>query len=349
MQEEPRGADTVTRCAEVYDISTPEAHIKERNTLMLGIHTPQAPISMARPEAADLMALQEVWSASQDRDEPAGRPRGGWWSIPDWATAMRILKHEDRVIGFAAIEYQPGADAAEARLGLLPADRRPGLAERLIRVAVDLARAADAPRVRLYTPEAAAWTIRPARAWGFRALRAQQLMLRSPSAPPMSASSIPGTQIRVLRTGEDSALLEALNRAWAGTWNFRPITATALEQDLGSQRSGMLVLVADGEESSIVGTVHAQFDPAHRNPDGSPYAWISNLTIDPIWRGKGLGLALLAAGLTHLQQRGARSVALSVDGGNDAALNLYRSAGFIPISTVVNWERVVEGIPMMSS
>jgi mycothiol synthase len=297
---------------------------------------------MAPPRAADLAALQAVWSASQDRDEPATRPRGGWWSIPNWATTSSILWYDHEIIGFTAIEYHPGADATVVRLGLLPAYRRPGLAERLIRRAVGLAREAGAPRLWLSVPEAETWVIRPARAWGFYPLRMQHLMLRSVAAPPLIVPPVAGVRIGDLPTGEDRALLAALNRAWATTWNFRPITAAALAADLQSQRTGMLVAVADGDGARIVGTVHVQFDPAYHNPDGNPYAWISNLTIDPMWRGKRLGRALLAAGLVNLEQRGARSVALSVDGGSYTALNLYRSAGFATISSVVTWERIIE-------
>jgi mycothiol synthase len=249
--------------------------------------------------------------------------------------------HEDEVIGFAAIEYQRGADAAEVRLGLLPAQRRPELPERLIHMAVELAQEAGAPRLRLYAPEAATWAIAAARVWGFHPLRAQHLMLRSSMTPPLLASPAPGLRIRALCRGEDAALLATLNRAWAGTWNFRPITATALAHDLHGQRAGMLVAVVVVDESHIIGTAHALFDPTHHNPDGGPYAWISNLTTDPERRGRGLGRALLGAGLTHLYERGARSVALSVDGSNTAALQLYRSAGFTPISTVTIWECAV--------
>ena len=299
------------------------------------------PIHSARPHYANQAELQAVWSASQDRDEPAGRPHDGWWSIADWATASRLLMHDDEVIGFAAIEYQPGADAAEGRLGLLPAQRRPGLAERLIHMAVDLAQEAGAPRLRLYIPEAAMWASAAALTWGFHPLRAQHLMLR-PTVPPLPVSSVPGLRIRPLRTGEDAVLLAALNRAWATTWNVRPITAAALAADLREQRGGMLVAVADDDETHIAGTVHAMFDRTHHNPDGSPYAWISNLTTDPAWRGRGLGRALLAAGLTHLYERGARSVALGVDGGNTTALQLYASVGFTSISTVAIWERAID-------
>jgi mycothiol synthase len=299
-------------------------------------------VRVALPDADDLIVLQEVWAASQNHDEPAGRPRGGWWSIAAWATAGRVLTLDDAVIGFAAIEYRRGADAAEARLGLLPEHRSPGHAEQLVQATVDLAQESGASRLWLYAPEAAVWAIEAARQWGFRPLRTQNLMLRPPDAAPVTEPDVPCIRIRPLRVGEDPALLAALNRAWAGTWNFRPITATALANDLRGQRAGMLVAVVNADESHIIGTAHALFDPTHRNPDGGPYAWISNLTTDPEWRGRGLGRALLAAGLTHAYERGARSIALSVDGSNTAALQLYRSAGFMPTSTVAIWERAID-------
>jgi mycothiol synthase len=324
------------RCSDGYNNKAEEGTV-----FMLDVQT-LAPIHSARPEFTYQVEIQAVWSASQDRDEPAGRPHDGWWSISDWATASRLLMHDDEVIGFAAIEYQPGADAAEARLGLLPAQRRPGLAERLVHMAFDLAQEAGAPRVRLYIPERAGWASTAARVWGFRPSRAQHLMLRSTATPPVTPSLVSGLRIRALRAGEDTALLTALNRAWAGNWNFRPITAAALAADLREQREGMLVGVADADETHIAGTVHALFDPSHHNPDGSSYAWISNLTTDPAWRGRGLGRALLAAGLRHLYKRGARSVALGVDGGNTAAIQLYQSVGFTSISTVAIWERAID-------
>lgn len=314
---------------------------------MLDFSMPLAPVHSAKPESAHRAVVQAIWSASQDRDEPAGRPPDGWWSISEWATASRLLMHEDKVIGFAAIEYQPGAEAAEARLGLLPAQRRPGLAERLLHMAVDLAQEAGTPLLRLYVPEMATWASAAARAWKFQPLRAQHLMLRSAAAQPSDVLSVPGVQIHPLRGDEDAVLVAALNRAWATTWNFRPITAAALAADLRGQRDGMLVAVEDADETHIVGTVHALFDPAHRNPDGSPYAWISNLTTDPAWRGRGLGRALLGAGLTHLYERGARSVALGVDGSNTAALQLYQSAGFASVSMVAIWERVIDNLVLI--
>jgi ribosomal protein S18 acetylase RimI-like enzyme len=147
-------------------------------------------------------------------------------------------------------------------------------------------------------------------------------------------------RVRPLRPGEEPKLLDALNRSWAGTWGFTPIPASALARDLRGQRDGMQVAI-DADDGKIVATVHAMFDPTAHNLDGGPYAWISNLTTDPDWRGRGLGRMMLVAGIHYLQDRGAGSVMLGVDGGNDAALRLYRSAGFRRVSTTELLERPV--------
>ena len=174
-------------------------------------------------------------------------------------------------------------------------------------------------------------------------MRTQHIMLRPPDAAPFVEVPVEGVHIRALRDGEEPTLLAALNHAWATTWNARPLSATALARDLEGQRTGMLVAVDAADETRIVATVHALLRPDLRNPDGHVYAWISNLTTDPAWCGRGLGRAMFAAGLDYLRSHGARSVALGVDGGNLVPLALYRTAGFAPTSTVIIAERIVVG------
>jgi mycothiol synthase len=282
--------------------------------------------------------VEAIWRASQDADDPAFRPRGGWWSLGAWATASRLLLEGDEAVGVAAVSCETGSDAAEARLALLPSARSGRAGARLLDAALDLAGEEGAPAVRLYAPAVAMWATGAARERGFRLLRAQHLMLRPADAPPMRPRPVEGVRVRPLRAGEEPRLLEALNRGWEGTWNYRPLTADALAADLAGQREGFLVAEADRR---LVGTVHALLDARGRNPDGGPYAWVSNLTTDPDWRGRGLGRALLAAGLESLRARGAGSVALGVDGGAVVPLALYRSAGFRTVSEVEIWERAV--------
>src|SRR5688500_17795930 len=118
--------------------------------------------TMLRPAApGETDVVEQVWSTSQDTDEPLGRPADGWWSLTGWATTSRVLVTAGAVVGVAAVEYQPGAEAAEARVALLPAHRQRRRAVELIRVAIALARGLRAPVVRLYTPIDAQWAADP--------------------------------------------------------------------------------------------------------------------------------------------------------------------------------------------
>ncbi|WP_348788557.1 mycothiol synthase [Leifsonia sp. NPDC080035] len=89
-----------------------------------------------------------------------------------------------------------------------------------------------------------------------------------------------------------------------------------------------------------------------RDPDGRMvgYDWLKVggddqageiyvLGVDPGLSGRGLGRVLLMAGLARLGERGCREAALYVEGDNDAALWLYRSAGFAVSSTDVQYRR----------
>lgn len=299
-------------------------------------------LHVTRLRAAEAVApsvLQAVWAASQDADDPASRPRDGWWSIADWASTIRPLTVNGEVIGLAAVEVADGDDVAEGRLALLP-DRCTSLPARsLVDAALGVARAGGAERLRLVVPRAATWASDAAREAGFEAIRATHVMLRPSSAGTMASPSLGAVRVRPLLDGEEPALLAALNRAWSGTWGFAPIPPAALSSDLRGQHDGMLVASDATDDSRIVATVHAIFDPAGHNLDGGPYAWISNLTTDPDWRGRGLGRLMLAHGIGNLRDRGAESVMLGVDGGNDAAVGLYRSSGFEIVSTTDIWER----------
>jgi mycothiol synthase len=299
-------------------------------------------LHLARLLPADTIAppvLQAVWSASQDVDDPASRPRDGWWSITDWASTIRPLTMNGEVIGLTAVEVSDGDDVAEGRLALVADRRTRSAAKALVSAALGIARSGGAERLRLVIPGQATWAGDAVRAAGFETIRATHVMLRPATAGPMASPNVGGVDVRPLRPGEDSALLAALNRAWAGTWGFSPIPPAALAADLQGQRDGMLVATDADDDSRIVATVHTIFDPVARNLDGGPSAWISNLTTDPDWRGRGLGRLMLARGIGSLHHRGAESVMLGVEGGNDAAVGLYRSAGFDVVSTTDIWER----------
>jgi ribosomal protein S18 acetylase RimI-like enzyme len=287
-----------------------------------------------------LDALDRIWAASQDADDRGFRPRGGWWRLSAWASQALLLHADGAPIGGVALNQAPDG-AIEARLALLPERRTPEAARRLVAAALHAAAVHDAPRLRLALPARASWARDAASAAGLTIARATIIMLRPAILGPLPAAPVAGLRIRPIVEGEEGRVLHALNHAWAGTWNFRPLTRRALERDLAGQREGFLLAVDDA--GRIAGTVHAQLDLGTQNPDGAPYAWVSNLTTTPEWRGRGLGRALLNAGIESLRSRGAGSVALGVDSGAAAPVALYRSAGFAEVDGLELWETALGG------
>jgi ribosomal protein S18 acetylase RimI-like enzyme len=227
----------------------------------------------------------------------------------------------------------------EARIALDPAYRQHDYAPLLVEAATNLVREADAQRIRLAVPTRAAWAEPAVRAAGFQPVRTVKHMLLAADVAVPRLSVADGVRIRPMHADEDQRLLDALNRNWADTWGFTPIHAEMLTLDLDGQRQGMLLGVDANDDTRILATCHAVFDETDRNPDGYPRAWISNLTVDPDARQRGLGRALLVAGLASLRARGAGSITLGVDADDPAPLRLYESVGFRPISAIQMWDK----------
>jgi ribosomal protein S18 acetylase RimI-like enzyme len=288
------------------------------------------------PEPSEADAVQAVWEASSLEDDPIGWPRGGW-SIATWATVSRVLVLNGRLIGIAAVRAKAAPDRAmPARVALDVSARQPKHAALLVQGVLDLVRQAEGERIRLFVPSRASWALTAVAAAGFKPVRTVAHMLLPADAPSPSTAELPDLTVRSIRAGEDEGVLAALNRAWAGTWNFVSITMQMLDKDLQGQRAGMLLCVDPSDR--IVATCHAVFDPSQPNAEGHPRAWISNLTVDPDFRGRGLARAMLAAGIVHLRTRGAASITLGVDADDPAPFTLYRSVGFQIESSLEAWD-----------
>lgn len=57
------------------------------------------------------------------------------------------------------------------------------------------------------------------------------------------------------------------------------------------------------------------------------------------YRGRGLGRWLLLWGIERLRSQGIETIELSVDAGNENAVGLYRSVGFVPVEEWPQWMR----------
>jgi mycothiol synthase len=293
-------------------------------------------------EESEAEVAQAVLEASSSYDDPASWSRGGW-SIAAWATRTRVLVLDDRVVGVVGVRGETAPDGAmPARVALEVSARHASLATLLVQGGVDLVREGGGERARLFVPSQATWIQAAAQSAGFARVRTIAHMLMPATAPtptPQAAGPHPFVNLRTIRPGEDERVLAALNRAWAGTWNFVSIPMEMLAKDLDGHREGMLLGVETDDADHVIATCHGVFEPGQQNPDGNPRAWISNVTVDPDFRGRGIARTMLGAGIEYLRSRGATSITLGVDADNPAPFRLYQSVGFEVSSSHEAWDK----------
>jgi ribosomal protein S18 acetylase RimI-like enzyme len=81
------------------------------------------------------------------------------------------------------------------------------------------------------------------------------------------------------------------------------------------------------------------FEIGEDGADGGARAWISNVTVTPEFRRRGLARAMLLAGIAYLRARGAAAITLGVDADDPAPYTLYRSVGFEVIRRINAWDK----------
>ena len=300
-----------------------------------------ASVALRAPEPSELAALQAIWDASSREDDPApwpGDDRG--LALSSWPSETRAVLVDGQAVGVVAVRAEAAPDGGmPARVALAPEARQAANARALVDGVVEVVRAAGGSVARVFALGGSTWLVPVLRSAGFQHVRTIAHMLLAADAPTPDVRPSEDWRLRAMSPGEDAEVLAALNRNWAGTWNFVEITPEMLQADLDGQREGMLLGVTD--EDRIIATCHAMFDERTHNPDGAPHAWISNVTTDPAFRGRGIARAMLAAGIRHLRARGATSVTLGVDADDPAPFRLYQSVGFQIASRLEAWDAPV--------
>jgi mycothiol synthase len=224
------------------------------------------------------------------------------------------------VIGYAQLDGGP--DTWRLAYVLDPdAEERLAIGRELCRAALGLVAAAGGGAVRCWVRLPSATDDEITTAVGMDRERDIHQMRR-----PLPVEPDPSPQIatRAFQVGLDEPALLALNnRAFAGhpeQGGWSTGTLLEAEREPWFDPGGLLVHEIDGAMLAFCWTkVH----------DGEPPVgeiWV--LGVDPEAQHRGIGQAMLRAGLVALQSRGLRTAMLYVDAGNLRAVTLYRAAGF---------------------
>ena len=224
-------------------------------------------------------------------------------------------------IAYAQVSRGPSSWALEVVVG--PHHRNDDgylAAQELLARALDVVAAEGGGHVHLWVPKPTAETDAMARAAGLARGR-DLLQLRR----PLPVDEHWTLDVRPFVVGRDEASwLEVNNRAFAwhpeqGDWDMD--TLRSREREPWFDPEGFLLHERDGRLAGFCWTkIHTDHDP----PLGEIYV----IAVDPDYAGKGIGRALVLAGLDHLATRGISTGMLYVDADNAAAVGLYDDLGF---------------------
>jgi ribosomal protein S18 acetylase RimI-like enzyme len=137
------------------------------------------------------------------------------------------------------------------------------------------------------------------------------------------APGAPFLELRIARP-EDGRALALIDHATWGEDNAVVPRRAADEPFFSDRHQPTDVLVA--VLGVPVGWVTVR--PASPLASNAHVQQIQGLGVDPGWRGRGIGRALVEAACDHARARGARRITLRVLGTNPAARRIYEAAGF---------------------
>lgn len=147
------------------------------------------------------------------------------------------------------------------------------------------------------------------------------LILRRALTDPVAAEVVPaGVSLRTFAAGDEDAIVAVNARAFAHHPEQGAMDRADLDRRMSSawfDPAGLFVAERSGE---IVGFHWTKVE----GDLGEVYV----VGIDPAAQGGGLGKALTARGVRHLQEQGLPAVILYVEGDNAPALKVYRGLGF---------------------
>jgi|TARA_B110000263_G_scaffold223681_1_gene213573 mycothiol synthase len=242
-----------------------------------------------------------------------------------------IAEKSGEIVGGAIAAVEPAIDRVVGEFGVIPSAIGQGIG-RLLLARLEQ-RASDAgvavhqvnvhqtnTRLRSFIDSA-----------GYRQIRIFNELKYRPAPAYLEGDYRPlpdGVSLRPFVTGVDEvALATVQNAAFEGSFGFAPNTPEQIAGYVEMRGAPGDILMAEDSCGSVIGYVWTSV--TERNDDSNETAGMIEMTgVLPSQRGRGVGSAVIAAGLRHLRERGASVIELEVDGENLSARRIYKDLGF---------------------
>jgi mycothiol synthase len=149
-----------------------------------------------------------------------------------------------------------------------------------------------------------------------------------------AASTLSGFELRHFLPGDEESLCTLQNLAFADQWGFCPNTLEETRHLVNTSvchPEGIIFVGGGTRKVAYCWTMDDAVDAGK--------AYVRMIGVDPAYRGRGLGRAVLVAALDYVTRRGIRDVELLVDSSNTPAQRLYESLGFIREGVILWYEK----------
>ena len=257
------------------------------------------------------------------------------WSHLDLERNVRVVRDDDRVVGYGALHELGDLCRAE---GFVHPDAHGRGIGKLIATGLEKEAAGRGARRMqniVFEPDAAARGL--LESLGYRAVRTFREMRVELDAPPPAPDWPDGLRVVAFDPERDAADFHAAQQeAFADSWDFTPRDFESWSKaQLGSERfDPALWCVVRAADEIAAGTICTG--------DTFGGGFVQVLFTRRQWRRQGVGAALLANTFERFWERGERSVGLSVDAASDTgAFRLYERAGMTPALGWVMYEKTL--------
>lgn len=297
---------------------------------------------------ADGVRALAARTAAEDGVAPLSEQPLLWLTDPE-ASAVHVCATDPsgRLVGYAQADVG-AATSASGELVVDPAHRRRGIGSRLLDRLRSEAAVVPGRTLRLWAHGALPAARAFAEQAGMVVVRELWRMSLDLAAPREARPLPPGVTVRTFVPGEDE---EAWRRVNSRAFAHHPEQGRMTSNDLRAREAepwfdpdGFLLAEREG---TLLGSVWTKVHAADEDGDGHavPVGEIYVVGVDPDAQGLGLGGALTALGLDHLQARGLGTAILYTGAENTVAIRTYTRLGFTRASADVMFGYGTQGSP----
>ena len=242
---------------------------------------------------------------------------------------------EGKAVGYSLVAYEPPISRAVASGGVLEEYRGKGIGRALMRRVVEHAEELGVASLHVEAGVTHSDMQHLLSMHGMEVVRSLwKMRWQGDDVPEVNLPS--EFEVRSLVAGQDEeTLTELQNVAFGENWGFSPNTVEQISARVEHNRGGpesIIFITEDGDPAAYNWTMFYA-------DDEMPSGVVAMTGVHPDYRGRGIGRAVVTAGIAYLVERGASFVDLEVDADNTPARELYLDLGFRKVGRSVWYEK----------